>query len=62
MSAPDNAKPIGEPDTNMDDGKISPLVKCYSCNWEGRWMELLGVDDEKTLWCPLCKSSGWEFI
>lgn len=51
--APENAKPIqnGQKDK----------VKCLNCKWRGTVEQLLGVDEEedKSLWCPRCKTVGW---
>jgi hypothetical protein len=60
MSAPDDAKPIA-PNNKDDNGRELPKVKCNGCGWRGKCGELLGTDDEETMWCPCCKCSGWEY-
>jgi hypothetical protein len=53
MSAPNNAKPVGK-----FDGADQVRVECL-CGWTGMIEELLGVDDEDTLWCPQCHRATW---
>jgi len=66
MSAPKHAKSLG-PDGWMERGKPIPVhrlprVRCESCGWHGRVYELLAVDEEETLWCPQCGTSGWVYF
>lgn len=53
MSAPVHAEPLG--------GGAEIPVECEGCGWEGTVDELLCVDDEETLWCPQCGTSGWVY-
>ena len=57
MAAPNYAEPIGDP----DDGEELPDFECECCGYEGNGRELLGVDPDEntTLWCPQCRTSGW---
>jgi len=71
MSAPKEAQPVGSEGWQDQQGRtISDKeferhpdfkIKC-SCGFRGHAGQLLGVDDEETLWCPRCKGSGWEFV
>ena len=56
MSAPENARPIGKPPNDSED---LPTFECMGCGYKGGGEELLGVDDQETMWCPICKTSGW---
>jgi len=68
--APEEATPIGASAWKDEKGRtISEQefknhpdfkVRC-DCGFRGHAGQLLGVDDEETLWCPRCKCSGWEF-
>ena len=59
MSAPDDAKPIGK----ADDGDL-PDFECGGCGYTGNGSELLGIDpdEDSTLWCPVCGTSGWTWV
>jgi len=59
MSAPEHAKPIGQP----DEGEL-PDFKCECCGYKGNGSELLGIDPDEnsTLWCPVCDTANWEWI
>ena len=65
MGAPDGAVPIGN--GFVDEGGV-PVdlsvygVGCVGCGWVGSFDELVGVDDEDTLWCPRCGCSGWVYL
>lgn len=68
MSAPNHAKALGLANWRDEKGKDMtsqkarkklPKVKCQGCGWSGGIWELLAVDEEETMWCPLCKTSGW---
>ena len=65
MSAPDTTKPIGirndwkDLDGKTSEGPSREKVECQGCGWKGRFHELLAVDDEDALWCPICECSGW---
>jgi len=70
MSAPKKSYPVGKPAERDDRGRaldahgkpIPPQpVTCGGCGWKGDMLDLLGCDDENTLWCPLCGSSTWSF-
>ena len=64
MAAPDYAEPIGTKGQNVSsDGQPLPMVHCPACGWRGETVELLGVDpdEDPTLWCPQCGTSGWEY-
>ena len=58
MGAPKNAEAIGNP----DDGSSLPDFQCQGCGGTGNGNELLGVEDDQTLWCPYCGCSGWEWV
>lgn len=58
MSAPDHAIPLSEENPNWKKEKGFPDFKC-PCGYEGRGHELLCVDESETLWCPVCRTSGW---
>jgi len=70
MSAPEHAKPVGTGGwRNADDSLLSKeeveadpafQVICQ-CGWKGHVGQLLGVDEEDTLWCPQCRTIGWEY-
>ena len=55
-SAPEHAYVIA-PDNRCDDGRLLPRVKC-KCGWKGRAGQLLGVDENDTMWCPQCRTWG----
>ena len=57
MSAPDNAIPLKE--ENPDWAGQLPGFHCPACNYSGMGEELLCTDDDDTLWCPMCRTSGW---
>ena len=57
MSAPDNAYRIDK--FGGDD--ISHIKVSCPCGWHGHLGELLGVDDEETLWCPWCRTAAWTY-
>ncbi len=65
MSAPKHAYPIGKPtrDSGNKDEianlETLPVFECDCCGYVGGGKELLGVDDESTMWCPICRTSGW---
>jgi len=69
MSAPKNAKPIGADGWQDADGNLMTVgrvkkemrVTCF-CGFKGHIGQLLCSkdDDEETLWCPQCRTSGWE--
>lgn len=67
MAAPGHAKPIGEEgwfEPFVPKGRrVPPPVRCDGCGWRGVVTELLGVDPEEqqTLWCPRCGTSGWTY-
>jgi hypothetical protein len=67
MSAPGNAKPLGtggwdnEDGTIMTDKEVKKIKVVCQCGWKGHAGQLLGVDDEDTLWCPRCRTIGWEY-
>jgi len=43
------------------DQKVKTVrVRC-DCGWKGHVGELLGVDDDATMWCPLCETSDWQY-
>lgn len=54
MSTPKDAYRIGDYLTKS----IKIKVECH-CGWHGIVDDLLGSDDEDTLWCPQCGTSGW---
>lgn len=68
MSAGKDAKPIGlngwlikGRDISADEVKSSlPGVSC-DCGWNGGLWELLEEDGSETIWCPQCRTSGWEY-
>jgi hypothetical protein len=68
MSACQHAKPLGKDGWQDSNGNPSEApvvdVQC-SCGFEGDVTELLECKEEKecdeTLWCPQCKTSGWEY-
>lgn len=68
MAAPDHAYPIGKP--ARDGGKPEeiaaveslPEFQCLGCNHVGKGEHLLGVNDEETMWCPRCRTSGWVWL
>lgn len=68
MSAPANAYPIGKPARDSGDPKEIaklkelPNFKCGGCGHVGRGEDLLGVDDENTLWCPQCRGATWYWL
>jgi len=68
MSAPDHATPIGQGEAQLVDAKTGkpspwPGAYCEGCGWRGSVAELLGVDpdEDTTLWCPQCGTSGWVY-
>lgn len=58
MSAPQDATPIG-----ASEGE-ELRFHCDGCGYEGDHSELLGVDPDEnsTMWCPMCGTSGWTWI
>ena len=58
MSAPEDAKPIGCEGCQDND---LPDFECQGCGYSGSGSELLGTDpdEDPTLWCPVCETSGW---
>lgn len=71
MSAPDHARPLGNSGWIYNGHEMNekeaieslPDIYCEGCGWHGNFVELLGVDpdEDETLWCPQCGSSGWVF-
>ena len=59
MSAPVNAVVLK--DVLVDGGKDLGCFKCQGCGYRGHGSELLCVDDSETMWCPICKTAGWEW-
>lgn len=65
MSAGPNAKPIGK--ENWTDEKGNPVpperlpsFTCeHGCGYQGTADELLGEENEDTLYCPVCGTAGW---
>ena len=56
MSAPDDAITLGEESSGWK--KVDLNFTCF-CGHKGRVSELLCVDDDETVWCPVCKASGF---
>lgn len=66
MSAPKDAKPLGTAGWHDKDGKpvdpkTLPKCKCQGCGWRGSVTELLGTDDDETMWCPQCGTASWVY-
>lgn len=68
MGASTKAKPIGTSRWKTKDGapvtseRIERMkVRCQGCRWRGHVGELLGEDDESTLWCPQCGGATWVY-
>jgi len=68
MSAPKHAEPLGldgwiDQKTGKECDKSDfPKVKC-ECGFRGGVWELLGVDEEDTMWCPRCRTAGgWMYV
>lgn len=63
MSAPKDAKRL-DAHASAEKKKDYKLerVKC-SCSWSGHLGELLCEEqgDDETLWCPQCRTSGWDY-
>lgn len=57
MSAPENAQPIAPKNLDVDGNELGSY-SCECCGAEGRLGDLLGVDDDDTLWCPVCRTSS----
>jgi len=64
MSAPETAYPIGPVLYDSEGREVSRRkqanVVC-TCSWRGKFGDLLGTNNEETLWCPQCKTTGWCF-
>lgn len=58
MSAPENAIPLSEENPEWT-GCDLPSFTCTCCEYEGEGHELLCVEDNDTLWCPICGSVDW---
>jgi rubrerythrin len=60
MPAPDYAEALLKVNSTWRESKL--FFKCSQCKHRGHVSELLCVDDEKTLWCPICKTANmkWE--
>ena len=56
MSAPPEAKPLGE-----FRGFESWTFTCGNCGHKGTADELLETDDMDILWCPICHQVTWEW-
>jgi len=57
MGAPEDSYRIGD----YFDKPLKWRVECC-CGWKGVVDDLLGVDDEETLWCPQCRTTGWVYV
>jgi hypothetical protein len=63
MSAPEHAIPLQDENADWAKGETKRTrVICMSCDWKGYMYELLCVDEETTMWCPICRSAGWTFV
>lgn len=64
MSAPEHAKAIDPTGNNMakkkgEEGNYDlGGFYCAACGYRGKKCELLGVDGESTLWCPICRTNS----
>lgn len=58
MSAPDHAIPLSKENVDWETANLSDF-KCFGCGYKGKGCELLCVDESETLWCPICRTSGW---
>ena len=58
MSASDHAVPLYEENAESKTAGLSDF-KCLGCGYKGKAGELLCVKEEDTLWCPICRTSGW---
>ena len=61
MSAPDNAHTLRDEGYYKDDVFLDNDLIICDCGYEGTAGGLLCVDDEETLWCPQCKTAGWQW-
>jgi len=64
MGAPAHAYPIGKPTRDSKDpSQIAKLKEIpdfvCQCGHRGLGEHLLGVDDEETMWCPVCRNATW---
>jgi hypothetical protein len=70
MGAPESAYPVGKHGKRDEKGQaldaegkpIPPQpMTCTGCGWNGDVLDLLGCDEEETLWCPMCGTSAWTY-
>jgi len=66
MSACKHAKPHGEKGWEQPLEVVRALAALCSCAWRGKLTELLACAAEnecsEALWCPQCKTTGWEYV
>lgn len=50
------------PDGISEDGQdLTCVTVSCSCGWKGHVGQLLGEDEDDTLWCPQCQGAGWTY-
>jgi len=59
MSALDTAIPLAEENPNWKEVNLE--FKC-GCGYRGHVSELLCVEDNDTMWCPVCLTAGWVWV
>lgn len=52
MSAPSHAVALREENQNW--AELSATVAC-ACGYRGSMYELLCIEEDETLWCPVCR-------
>ena len=51
-------KPLGTKGWSVPVEEL-PYFVCQACGYKGRADELLGEDDNETLYCPRCETADW---